>query len=75
MGAKINKLACCIYKTLYCNMKIGKILNTYRHDNKISIRKMAKFIGISFATLSRIENGREVDGDTLVKLFNYLFKE
>ena len=40
----------------------------YRRVNKISLRDAAKEIGISAASLSRIERGRRPDIDSFVKI-------
>jgi len=54
-------------------MKIGKILRDWRTSNQVGIRTIAKEIGVGHATLSRIERGKPVDGQTLMKLIRYLF--
>ncbi len=52
---------------------IGQILAMYRYKNDLTVRAMAEILGVSAATISRIEHGREIDAKTLVKLFNWLF--
>ena len=52
---------------------IGKILKDYRYANRIGIRELAKQLNISSATLCRIESGKAMEQETIVKLFNVLF--
>jgi len=54
-------------------MKIGKVINDHRQQHSYSIREMADKIGISKATLSRVENGKNFDGQTMAKLLRFLF--
>jgi DNA-binding XRE family transcriptional regulator len=42
-------------------------------QHRYGVRELAQVIGISHATLSRIENGRDVDGKTMMTLISYLF--
>lgn len=56
-------------------MRIGEVLERYRHDKRITTRDLGKEIGLSAATISRIENGQEVEAQTLIKLFHWLFCE
>ncbi len=56
-------------------MRIGEVLERYRHDKRITTRDLGKEIGLSAATISRIENGQEVEAPTLIKLFHWLFCE
>jgi transcriptional regulator with XRE-family HTH domain len=62
-------------------MKLGEALKAYRlstlmHPSGIvkgaSLQSIADQIGISKATLSRIERGYECDSTTLMRIFNYL---
>jgi transcriptional regulator with XRE-family HTH domain len=54
-------------------MKLGKLLRCYREVNRESIRDLSKEIGITIATLSRIENGKPVDLKITLVLINWLF--
>lgn len=56
-------------------MRIGRLIADYRWGNKISTRDLAKQIGMSSATLNRIENGENCDGATLVRLMTWLFNK
>ncbi len=53
-------------------MKVGELLRLYRAFEGFGIRAFAAELGISPATLSRIENGENMDGKTLAKIINWL---
>lgn len=53
-------------------MQIGFVLQAWRWSTHTSIRDAAAAIGISAATLSRIENGRQMDGEALAKIVRWL---
>lgn len=54
-------------------MVIGKLIADYRYMNRISVRALSKSIGISHATLNRVEHGAPCDGDTMIRLIGWLF--
>ncbi|CAB4176817.1 HTH_XRE domain containing protein [uncultured Caudovirales phage] len=54
-------------------MNIGEVIKDHRWRQRYSIREMADTIGISKATLSRVENGKNFDGQTMAKLLRFLF--
>jgi transcriptional regulator with XRE-family HTH domain len=56
-------------------MRLGKVLADYRYANRIGVRALATEIGISSATLSRIENDNKMDGDVLVRIMAWLFAD
>lgn len=51
---------------------IGRLLRLYRSVNEIGCRAMARELGISPATLSRIERGHQMDLATWVKVQAWL---
>lgn len=54
-------------------MKVLSIcLKLYRQSRNLGIREVSKEIGISSATLSRIENDREATADSFIKVLNWL---
>ena len=53
-------------------MKIGELLRIRRKLEKQGLREAAKEMGIKFTTLSRIENNKNVDGKTMIKLLIWL---
>jgi transcriptional regulator with XRE-family HTH domain len=56
-------------------MKIGKMLKIYSDINDIGTREIAKDIGVSHTTISRIMQGKSTDITTAVKLLSWLFEE
>ena len=56
-------------------MRLSSVLKKYRAMSEKSVRDMAQEIGISFATLSRIERGEGMDGTTLSKILTWLMEE
>lgn len=56
-------------------MKLGSLIADYRYANRIGVREVAKEIGTSHATLSRIERGENFDADTMAKIMLWLFSD
>lgn len=62
-------------------MKLGELIRDWRALNELrggkgyGIRAVAKQIGISHGTLSRIERGEDMDGATMVKIIKWLFND
>lgn len=56
-------------------MRLGKVLADHRYARRIGGRELADEIGISAATLSRIENGGECEARILIKILTWLFSE
>lgn len=52
--------------------QLGEVINCWRTVRRIGVREAAREIGVSHATLSRIERGLPADGKTVVKLLNWL---
>jgi len=52
--------------------RLGTMLRLYRASNRLGIRETAKSIGVSAATLSRVERGRGFDGATYTKLLVWM---
>ena len=53
-------------------MKLGKVIRKYRVTSELTLREVGKEIGIGAATLMRLEQGRDPDGPTLLKIFAWL---
>ena len=53
---------------------LGKMLVLYRAATGQTVRDLAPQIGISIATLSRIERGHAMDAETLLKVWMWLVK-
>lgn len=54
--------------------QLGKMITLWRAVHQLSFRDLAPQIGISSATLLRIEQGYEVDTATFFKLLEWLRK-
>lgn len=52
-------------------MRLGAVLRKWRLD----LRTAGKQMGISAATLLRIESGRDMDGQTFAKIFRWLMEK
>ncbi len=55
-------------------MKLGQILASWRWANKLTLRAAGEQIGVSPATLQRLEKGEVVQGDSLVKVLQFLLE-
>jgi transcriptional regulator with XRE-family HTH domain len=51
--------------------KLGAVLKCYRLLKERNLRELAKEIGVSASTLCRLETGRAIDAETLVKILNW----
>lgn len=51
---------------------LGRMLRLYRAHREITVRELAPAIGVSVATLSRIERGAECDVPTFLKLVSWM---
>lgn len=51
---------------------LGPVLAGYREAARFGVRAMASQIGISPATLNRIENGHACDSDTLAAILLWM---
>lgn len=49
-------------------MRIGQLIAKWRGDRGVGVRAVAKEIGISSATLNRVECGENCDAKSLVKI-------
>ncbi len=56
-------------------MKLGRVIADYRWANRAGVRELATEIGISHATLSRVENGENCDAKTLTTILSWLFSD
>lgn len=56
-------------------MNLGKVIRKYRVTSELSLRDVGKEIGIGAATLMRLEQGRDPDVQTMVKVLAWLFKD
>lgn len=55
--------------------RLGEMFRLYRTVRNVSLREVASQIGISHATLLRIEKGQTFDAQTLLKLWAWMLSE
>lgn len=53
-------------------MRIGEIIRGWRSSSKIGLREASAQIGISHATLSRIERGGEPSARAILAIFDWM---
>ena len=51
--------------------RLGRMLRCYRQMHEVELRSVAKEIGISAATLMRLEHGYDCDAATMLKVLNW----
>jgi transcriptional regulator with XRE-family HTH domain len=56
-------------------MRLGAVLKKWRFSSEMDLDSAAKKMGLSRSILSRIEQGRVPDGETLIKLWHWLNSE
>lgn len=56
-------------------MRLGRVLRCWRTMQEMDLRTAAKKIGVSLATLSRVERGHMPDAETLLKIVNWLMSK
>lgn len=54
--------------------KLGAVLRSYRLLREMDLRTLGAEIGVSAPTVLRIEQGRAIDADTLLKILNWLLR-
>lgn len=55
-------------------MMLARLILAYRKQNKISVRQLAKSIGMDYSALSRFERGREVTSKQWMLIAKWLMK-
>ena len=56
------------------HMQLGDVLRKWRLMRDLTVREAAKVMGLSVATLSRIERGENMDGAVLAKILTWLLQ-
>jgi transcriptional regulator with XRE-family HTH domain len=56
-------------------VNLSRVLSQWRYAERRDLKGAAKLIGISPATLSRIEKGQSVGGETLARLVTWLLEK
>ena len=55
-------------------MRLGAVISDWRWANRIGVREAAKIMGVSAASLSRLECGNACDGTTLARIMLWLIE-
>jgi DNA-binding XRE family transcriptional regulator len=53
-------------------MQLGQLVLAWREKNRVSIRTLAKTVGVHYKSIDRLERGRNVNCRTLAMLFCWL---
>lgn len=53
-------------------MNLGLVLRRFREAMRMQQGQLAEMIGTTVPTISRIENGKQCDADTFMKIMNWL---
>lgn len=56
-------------------MMLPKLVRSYREQHNISVRGLAKIIGVDYSTLFRFECGKEITVSTWVKIVKWALVE
>lgn len=56
-------------------MRAGEMVKSWRHIEKVSLREAADQIGIHHLALRRIEGGKPITGDHMLKLLRWMLSE
>lgn len=56
-------------------MNIAELLRIYMAVVDVRVRDLAKQIGVSPATISRVSRGEKIDSKTMLLVINWLFQE
>lgn len=60
------------YKKELNTKHFGDFVKEYRVSKKMNVRQMGIFLGVSYSTISRIENGQKPDIDTYLSLMYFM---
>lgn len=75
MSAEIRRLRpSTLAGRIVTKTRLGEMFRLYRTVRGSNLRDVAADIGISHATLMRIEHGQAFDAETLLKLWTWLMK-
>ena len=59
---------------LFKRTRLGRWLTTYRAIHGLGVRELAHRIGLSAATLSRLERGGGIEATTLIRLWLWILE-
>lgn len=54
---------------------LGRLIRCWRLIEELDLRSAGKLLGISAPSIMRIEQGREFDASTLLKLMNWMMRD
>jgi len=54
-------------------MRIGALIKAWREANRYGTREASRIIGVSAATLNRVENGRATSGASMARIMIWAF--
>ena len=52
-------------------MTLGRLINAYRKQHKVSVRKLAEVIGVNPTCLFGFERGKSVESPQLLKILKW----
>ncbi len=53
-------------------MKIGSMLSAYMNEREMSLRDVAKEVGVNHATIQRLIHGKQISTEVLHKFYIWL---
>lgn len=53
-------------------MQLGQVIRGWRDNQRMGVREAANILGVSPATLSRIENGKPCSQEVLITILDWL---
>ena len=56
-------------------LRLSEVIREYRWAKRIAVKDIAAAIGVSSATINRIENGDMPSGQTLSRILRWLLEE
>ncbi len=54
-------------------MILGPMLKSYRRSEKLSLRQLARVIGVGHTVLHRFENGSNITARQLTQIYSWVF--
>ena len=53
-------------------LNLSDVLKQWRYGARLSVREAAERIGVNYSTLSRLENGEDPGGESIVRIVRWL---
>lgn len=54
---------------------LGRLIRCWRLIEELNLREAGRLLGISAPSVMRLEQGREVDASTFLKLMNWMMRD